>query len=142
MVDHVSLPVGDLERSAAFYDAVLLPLGVDRRVERPGAVGYGSGPVPGFWLLAGGPEAARPGRGLHVCFRAADAEAVHGFHQAGLAGGAADAGAPGPRPHYTAGFYGAFLIDLDGYKIGATWRSAWGGGLRPPPSVGASTTRE
>lgn len=123
MVDHVSLPVGDLQRSSAFYDAVLRPLGMQRRIERAGAVGYGSGRVPAFWLLARGPEAAAPGRGLHVCFQAPDAQAVHAFHDAGLAGGAIDAGSPGPRPHYTAGFYGAFLIDPDGYKIGATWRS-------------------
>jgi catechol 2,3-dioxygenase-like lactoylglutathione lyase family enzyme len=124
MLDHASIPVSDLARSAAFYDAVLEPLGGQRRVERPGAVGYGAGPVPGFWLLEG--EGPVPGRGLHVCFHAASAEQVHAFHEAGLALGARDAGAPGPRPHYTAGFYGAFLLDPDGYKIGATRRSALG----------------
>lgn len=124
MLDHASIPVSDLARSAAFYDAVLEPLGGRRRVERPGAVGYGAGPVPGLWLLeAGGPVS---GPGLHVCFHAASAEQVHAFHEAGLARGARDAGAPGPRPQYTAGFYGAFLLDPDGYKLGATWRSALG----------------
>lgn len=125
MLDHVSIPVSDLERSSSFYDAVLAPLGVERRIERTGAIGYGAGPVPGFWLLARDPDpgGATPGKGLHVCFHAANAEAVHAFHAAGLAHGARDAGAAGPRPHYTAGFYGAFLIDPDGYKIEATWRS-------------------
>lgn len=124
MLDHVSIPVSDLGRSCAFYDAVLEPLGVSRRIERVGAVGYGTGLVPGFWLLVREAGSATPGPGLHVCFRARSAEQVHAFHEAGLARGAEDAGAPGPRPHYTAGFYGAFLIDPDGYKVEATWRSA------------------
>ena len=124
MLDHVSIPVSDLGRSGAFYDAVLEPLGARRRIERPGAVGYGTGQVPGFWLLEREREGATPGPGLHVCFHAASAEQVHAFHEAGLARGAKDAGAPGLRPEYTAGFYGAFLIDPDGYKVEATWRSA------------------
>ena len=53
-VDHVSLPVTDLARAAAFYDAVLATLGLRRRKERPGAVGYGDDtrPAPVFWILA------------------------------------------------------------------------------------------
>jgi catechol 2,3-dioxygenase-like lactoylglutathione lyase family enzyme len=124
VLDHVSIPVSDLGQSGAFYDAVLEPLGARRRIERTGAVGYGTGLVPGFWLLERKREGATPGPGLHVCFHAASAEQVHAFHEAGLARGAKDAGAPGPRPEYTAGFYGAFLLDPDGYKVEATWRSA------------------
>ena len=33
-------------------------------------------------------------------------------------------GAPGPRPEYTAGFYGAFALDPDGTKIEAVVREA------------------
>lgn len=44
------------------------------------------------------------GIGLHASFRAGDREAVNAFHAAALAQGGRDAGAPGPRPHYTAGF--------------------------------------
>jgi catechol 2,3-dioxygenase-like lactoylglutathione lyase family enzyme len=124
VLDHVSIPVADLDRSRSFYDAVLEPLGARRRIERPGAVGYGTGPIPGFWLLERERGSATPGPGLHVCFHAASAQQVHAFHEAGLARAAKDAGAPGPRPQYSAGFYGAFLIDPDGYKVEATWRSA------------------
>lgn len=38
-------------------------------------------------------------------------------HAAGLAHGGADAGAPGPRPRYGNGYYGAYLRDPDGNKI-------------------------
>jgi catechol 2,3-dioxygenase-like lactoylglutathione lyase family enzyme len=50
MLDHVSLPVADLERAAEFYDPVLKTLGLGRRRERPGAIGYGpnSRPAPVF----------------------------------------------------------------------------------------------
>ena len=37
---------------------------------------------------------------------------------------ATDAGAPGVRPQYTAGFYGCFVLDLDGFKIEAVVREA------------------
>jgi hypothetical protein len=38
-------------------------------------------------------------------------------------GGAMPAGL-GPRPHYTAGFYGAFALDPEGFKIEAVVREA------------------
>ena len=135
-IDHVSFPVADLQRSARFYDAVLATLGLERRKERPGAVGYGCGVVPVFWLLQRAEAGfATPGIGLHVSLRAADRAAVHAFHAAALAHGGTDAGSPGPRPHYTAGFYGAFAFDPDGYKIEAVVREALPSQDEPgPPS--------
>ena len=41
IVDHVSLPVRNLAVSAAFYDRVLATLGLQRRKERRGAIGWG-----------------------------------------------------------------------------------------------------
>src|SRR5262245_58866520 len=53
MIDHVSIPVADVERAARFYDAVLLAVGLRRGKERPGAIGYGpeSRAAPVFWIL-------------------------------------------------------------------------------------------
>ena len=48
---------------------------------------------------------------------APSAEAVAGFHAAALEAGAADNGGPGPRPHYGANYFAAFVIDLDGHRI-------------------------
>lgn len=132
MIDHVSIAVADLARAAGFYDAVLATLGLRRRKEREGAIGYGPDAVapPVFWILErGGAGAATPGLGLHVSFRARNRDEVHAFHAAALAHGGRDAGAPGPRPAYTAGFYGAFALDLDGTKIEAVVREA----LAPSP---------
>ena len=40
MIDHVSVAVRDLARSAAFYERLLAPLGYTRLVERA-AIGFG-----------------------------------------------------------------------------------------------------
>lgn len=126
MIDHVSIPVADIERAAAFYDPVLAAIGLYRRKERHGATGYGpdSRPAPVFWILAAeGDQHARPGTGLHISFQAPDRASVDNFHQLALRFGGRDAGAPGVRPHYTMPFYGAFVYDIDGYKIEAVCRA-------------------
>src|SRR5438093_12758851 len=103
MIDHVSIPVKDLDRAAAFYDAVLAPLDLRRRKERPGAIGYGPAdrPAPVFWILQKEPGGAAAGSGLHVSFHAPTRHAVDAFHATALRLGARDAGPPGVPPHYT-----------------------------------------
>jgi catechol 2,3-dioxygenase-like lactoylglutathione lyase family enzyme len=126
VIDHISIPVADLSRAAAFYDAVLATVGLFRRKERSGAIGYGphTRAAPVFWILdhaRGG--SAMPGIGLHVSFEAPNRASVDAFHSASLRYGAKDAGAPGLRPQYTMPFYGAFVFDLDGFKIEAVCRA-------------------
>lgn len=128
MLDHVSIPVRDGLRAAVFYDAVLAAIGMRRVKEVNGAIGYGresSWPVfwlEPAWLLHDSAKTARPGVGLHISFRAHSRAEIHAFHQAALANGGRDAGAPGPRPQYSSGFYGAFAFDPDGFKIEAVVR--------------------
>ena len=127
MLDHISIPVRDSARAVTFYDVVLATIGLKRTKERPGAIGYGTaiGLPPEFWILEQhDPSAARSGLGLHVSFRVKSREEVHAFHAAALAQGGKDAGAPGVRPQYTAGFYGGFAYDLEGFKIEAVVREA------------------
>jgi catechol 2,3-dioxygenase-like lactoylglutathione lyase family enzyme len=127
MLDHISIPVRDFARAANFYDTVLATIGLKRIKEREGAIGYGTkaGFPPEFWILAQNhADAARSGIGLHISFRVASRGEVHAFHDAALRAGGKDAGAPGARPHYTAGFYGGFVYDLEGFKIEAVVREA------------------
>jgi catechol 2,3-dioxygenase-like lactoylglutathione lyase family enzyme len=127
MLDHVSIPVADLNGAAGFYDAVLATLGLRRRKERQGAIGYGpeAWPAPVFWILArGGDGSASPGTGLHVSFQAPDRSSVDAFHEVALRCGGRDAGKPGLRPQYTMPFYGAFVFDIDGFKIEAVCRAS------------------
>jgi catechol 2,3-dioxygenase-like lactoylglutathione lyase family enzyme len=126
VIDHISIPVSDLNRAAAFYDPVLATLGLVRRKQRPGAIGYGpdTRAAPVFWILDRLAEgSATPGIGLHVSFEATDRPSVDAFHAAALRNGGKDAGAPGLRPQYTMPFYGAFALDLDGFKIEAVCRA-------------------
>jgi predicted lactoylglutathione lyase len=125
VLDHVSIPVRDLDRAAAFYDAVLAPLGLVRGKVVSRAIGYGAPKqhAPGFWLLVRREiGAAEPGLGLHISFSAPTRDAVDAFHAAAIKAGGKDAGAPGERPEYTQPFYGAFVFDLDGFKVEAVCR--------------------
>lgn len=119
LVSHVSVGVTDIARAAAFYDAVMATLGARRIMEHEMGIGYGRA-FPEFW--ASRPHdcgAAGTGNGTHICFNAADADAVTAFHAAGLNAGGVDDGAPGRRPEYAPGYYAAFLRDPDGNKVEA-----------------------
>lgn len=121
MLDHISIGVADFARAAAFYDAALGPLGYVRLFSMERGIGYG---VPGakdeaFAILPAAGDARAPGKGCHVAFAAPSRAAVDAFHAAALHAGGSDEGAPGLRPHYGAGYYAAFVRDLDGYRVEA-----------------------
>ena len=59
--------------------------------------------------------------GLHVAFAAERRDQVDAFHAAALTAGGVDNGEPGPRPRYSAGYYGAFVLDPDGHNIEAVY---------------------
>ncbi len=121
MLHHVSVGVRDVERAAKFYDAVLAALGYRRVMEfLPYAVGYGD-QHPSFWVqLPHDQKEASVGNGTHISFIARSKDAVHRFYGEAIAKGGADGGEPGPRPLYSADYYGAFVFDLDGNKLEAT----------------------
>jgi predicted lactoylglutathione lyase len=57
-----------------------------------------------------------------VAFTAASPEAVNRAYAAGIEAGGSDEGAPGPRPRYGNGYYGAYLRDPDGNKVHIAYR--------------------
>ncbi len=127
MIDHTGIRVAKLELSKPFYEAVLATLGYVVRVEFQSSIGFGpSRPDPGgdpggdFWITQGDPFFPRS----HVAFRAASEEQVRAFHQAALAAGARDNGAPGLRPQYHPRYYAAYVFDPDGYNIEAVFHEA------------------
>lgn len=121
ILSHVSIGTEDFERATAFYDRVLASIGIRRIMEHPGAVAYGKF-YPEFWVqLPFDGRRATVGNGTHVAFFVASKQEVEAFHREGLAAGGEDDGAPGPREDYGAPYYGAFLRDLDGHKIEATF---------------------
>jgi len=117
LIDHLQLVVKDLAASRRFYEAVLDAIGV---------------PIGGegdtyFWVdelfVSSADSEAALGRLTgrhHLAFQAGDRAAVEAFHQAGLAAGGTDNGAPGERPYHP-GYYAAFLLDPDGNNIEAVF---------------------
>ena len=120
MLGHLSFGVRDLARSTEFYDRILAPLGYVRIWSNQRGVGFGEeGGGDKLALFAQAERALAPGPGFHLAFTAPSREAVHAFHVEALRAGGRDCGAPGPRPHYGATYYAAFILDPDGYKLEA-----------------------
>ncbi len=114
MIDHVKLHVADFERSRAFYETALAPLGY-RVLLTPAPLTAGlGGDFPDFWIS----QSKHP-TVAHVAFRTASRVLVDAFHSAALAAGGVDNGAPGERPHYHPVYYGAFVLDPDGNNVEA-----------------------
>ncbi len=121
MIDHVGFPVSDYDKSKTFYERALAPLGYGVVMEvgtnemGAPAAGFGIGGNPDVWIGGEG----NVGNPVHVAIVARDRAAVDAFHQAALAAGGRDNGAPGLRPHYHPNYYAAFVLDPDGHNIEA-----------------------
>jgi catechol 2,3-dioxygenase-like lactoylglutathione lyase family enzyme len=122
MIDHTGVVVSDFQKSRAFYNVALAPLGFTLLMELPASVtghadvaGYGEAPKPEFWINSGTPNIPP----VHVAFRVASSDVVDAFFRAAIAAGGRDNGAPGLRPHYHANYYAAFVLDPDGHNIEA-----------------------
>lgn len=123
LLDHVHLRVSDVEASKRFYAGALAPLGL-------GIVGEGDGwfSADELFVSDDGPVTA----GLHIAFQAPDRETVDRFHEAALAAGGRDNGAPGERSSYHPGYYGAYVLDPNGTNVEAVYH---GPVRRSAPSV-------
>ncbi|MDB5873898.1 MAG: glyoxalase [Ramlibacter sp.] len=122
MFSHISVSVGDFDRAFGFYSALMECLGVELRFcqrDKPWAGWHSAGRARPLFVICrpfdGQPH--DPGNGQMVAFMAADRARVRLAYQTALAHGGRDEGAPGPRPHYHADYYGAYFRDPDGNKI-------------------------
>ena len=122
IIDHIGIPVSNLQKSKVFYEKALAPLGISSMMEFDVAVGLGKGGKPDFWIGArknGG--ASDP---AHVAFVAESRAEVDAFYEAALAAGGKDNGAPGIRVQYHPSYYGAFVFDPDGNNVEAVCHRA------------------
>jgi catechol 2,3-dioxygenase-like lactoylglutathione lyase family enzyme len=117
MLDHVAIQCADVAASAAFYDAVLAPLGGARILDLGEAIGYGLPPVPTFWI--GRHNTGDGFRESHLAFTAPDRAAVHAFLDAAVLAGAEVLHAPRVWPEYHENYFGAFVRDPDGNNVEA-----------------------
>lgn len=119
-VDHVKLPVSDLDASRAFYSAALAPLGWKLVYDEEPSLGFGTGDGgeddEPFALVRG----EVPNAGSHVALTATSTEQVDAFHAAAVCAGGRDNGTPGERP-YGGYYYAAFVLDPDGHNIEAVY---------------------
>lgn len=122
MLDHVFLSVSDLDRSIAFYEKALKPLGIvhahdydgkDGPPGHPDLKGFGANGRVFFWLRQGVVE----GRAAHVGFIADGTSQVDAAYAAAMAMGAFEIHPPGPQLHYDPRYYAAQVRDPDGYSL-------------------------
>jgi catechol 2,3-dioxygenase-like lactoylglutathione lyase family enzyme len=110
-IDHLWIRVADVPASAAFYDLVAPYGGFERKGDEPDHAHF-VGAGGSFSLVPG-----RPTENVHVAFPAAENAAVDAFHRAAIEAGYRDNGAPGERPRYHPGYYGAYVLDRDANNI-------------------------
>jgi catechol 2,3-dioxygenase-like lactoylglutathione lyase family enzyme len=120
-IDHVWLRVRDVPAAARFYETIAPVLGFRLRDEGPTHAH--------FRFAAGGFTVTSPDEdwsierplteNVHLAFAAPDRATVDEFHRIAVAAGYRDNGAPGERPRYHPGYYGAFVLDPDGNNVEA-----------------------
>ena len=111
-IDHLWIRVADVPAAAAFYEP-------RRALRRLPAQGRRARPRPlrrrRRLVLARG-RARRPSTSTSPS-RPTENAAVDAFHRAAMEAGYRDNGAPGERPRYHPGYYGAYVLDPDANNI-------------------------
>jgi catechol 2,3-dioxygenase-like lactoylglutathione lyase family enzyme len=118
VIDHLTIGVSDAVVSRRFYARALAPLGfteIGPWSDANREVAFGLEDANDFAIS----EQYEAGGQLHLAFAADTRAQVDAFHDAALAAGGRDNGAPGVRPEYSANYYGAFVLDPDGHNVEA-----------------------
>jgi catechol 2,3-dioxygenase-like lactoylglutathione lyase family enzyme len=110
-IDHLWIRVPDVAAAKRFYETVAPHAGLRLRTDRPERAQF-AGSSGSFSLVAG-----EPTEHVHLAFPAASNAAVDAFHRAAVEAGYRDNGAPGERPVYHAGYYGAYVLDPAGHNV-------------------------
>jgi catechol 2,3-dioxygenase-like lactoylglutathione lyase family enzyme len=113
---HASVGAIDLDKSTAFYDAALAPLGIKNLGPFGDATFLYGKTKPALLVLKPGNGQAPSSNGVTLGFAAASPADVDAFHAAGLAAGGNCEGQPGDRGHLP-GAYAAYLRDPAGNKV-------------------------
>ncbi|MBL4877104.1 MAG: VOC family protein [Cohaesibacteraceae bacterium] len=128
MFSHIMLGTNDLQKAIHFYDAVLSPLGLERTDKPRPDADYAKWQAPGttspiFYVChPQDGERAQQGNGTMIAFNATNPAMVDTAYVGGMKAGGSCEGEPGERPHYGAGYYGAYIRDPDGNKVHITHR--------------------
>ncbi len=118
MFDHITIHVSDFQKSKAFYEKSLAPLGYKVIAGEEGIYSGFGDKRPQFWISQSD-ELHPHVTGVHIAFSCANRELVDAIYHAAIDAGGKDNGKPGLRPKYHENYYGAFFIDPDGNNIEA-----------------------
>jgi catechol 2,3-dioxygenase-like lactoylglutathione lyase family enzyme len=114
-IDHIWMRVADVAATKRFYELVSRHADFELRRDTPERVRY-TGRGPSGWgsvsFVAG-----TPSENVHLAFPVRENATVDAFHRELTEAGYRDNGAPGERPIYHPGYYGAFVLDPDGNNI-------------------------
>ena len=123
MIGYITLGTADLEKAAAFYDALLVTIGATRFMEEPDYFIAWSKDEDQAALSVTKPFDQKPatvGNGVMVAMYFETPEQVNAFYDKAIELGATCEGQPGFRPQdATSGFYAGYFRDLDGNKLNA-----------------------
>jgi len=121
MIGYVTLGTNDLERAAAFYEAVLACAGAKKFSTSDRMVVFGVTPDAPMLAVCTpfDQKEASVGNGVMIALKVDSRENVDEMHALALELGASDEGAPGPRGE--AGGHFGYFRDLDGNKLVAAY---------------------
>jgi len=116
MIGYTTVGTNDLEKAAAFYDALFEPLGGKRLMELERFIAWASDPSkPGFAVsLPYDGKPATVGNGVMIALAVDSPAKVDQMYAKAMELGASDEGAPGQRME---NFYAGYFRDLDGNKL-------------------------
>jgi predicted lactoylglutathione lyase len=116
MIGYVTIGTNDIQRSATFYDELLLEIGAKRFMEAETYIAWAVDPQkPSFAISKPfNGDAATVGNGVMVALAVENPQQVDALHAKAIALGGTDEGPAGKRGE---GFYAGYFRDLDGNKL-------------------------
>jgi catechol 2,3-dioxygenase-like lactoylglutathione lyase family enzyme len=115
-IDHLWLRTRDVEAAKRFYETIAPVVGIKLVHDTPDRVRF-TDDIGSFSFV----EGHAPTENVHYAFGVGDRAAVDEFHRVATSAGYEDNGAPGERPQYHPGYYGAFVLDPDGHNVEAVF---------------------
>jgi catechol 2,3-dioxygenase-like lactoylglutathione lyase family enzyme len=113
IVDHLWLRTRDVAAAARFYKTIQAAAGYEYDDRTEGQLTVRTPQRGGSMTFVPGET---PTENVHFAFPGTE-DQVRRFHADAIAAGYRDNGAPGERPQYHPGYYGAYVLDPDGHNV-------------------------
>jgi catechol 2,3-dioxygenase-like lactoylglutathione lyase family enzyme len=111
-IDHLWIRVADVAAAKRFYETIAPYAGIRLGDDQPDRAQF-LGADGSCSFVSGDTRTEH----VHLAFPTTSDDTVHAFHRAATEAGYRDNGAPGERPVYRPGYYGAFVLDPDGNNV-------------------------